>query len=77
MPKVHKRTRMLTLIVICLHRKLTPRNQSTSPIPSSSSNNGLDFINQNVARSEEHQRKRLERKEKKLDLKTRKEECKA
>ena len=31
-----------------------------SPIPSSSSNNGLDFINQHDARSEECQRKRLE-----------------
>ena len=55
----------------------TPGNQSTSPIPSSSSNNGLDFINQHVARSEEHQRKGLEIKEKKLDLKTKRQQCKA
>ena len=55
----------------------TPGNRSMSPIPSSSSNNGLDFINQHVARSEEHQRKGLEIKGKKLDLKTRREEHKA
>ena len=47
------------------------------PIPSSSSNNGLDFVNQCVVRSEECQRKGLETKEEKLDLKTRREECKA
>ena len=35
----------------------TPGNQSMSAIPSSSSNNGLDFINPCVARSEECQRK--------------------
>ena len=46
-----------------------------SPILSSSSNNGLDFVNQCVAQSEEHQRKGLEIKEK-LDLKTKREECK-
>ena len=27
----------------------TPRNRSSSPIPSLSSNNGLDFVNQHVA----------------------------
>ena len=48
-----------------------------SPIPSSTSKNGLDFVNQHVAQSEEHQRKGLERKEKKLDLKTKREEHKA
>ena len=42
----------------------TPGNQSMSPIPSSSSHNGLDLINQHVAQSEEHQRKGLEIKEK-------------
>ena len=35
----------------------TPGNRSMSPIPSSSSNNGLDFMNQCVARSEEHQKR--------------------
>ena len=47
-----------------------------SPIPSSSGNNGLDFVNQHVAWSDEHQRKGLEIKETKLDLKTRREEHK-
>ena len=35
----------------------TPGNQSTSPIPSSSSTNGLDFVSQHVAISEERQKR--------------------
>ena len=42
----------------------TPGNQSMSPIPSLSSNNGMDFVNQHVAHLEECQRKGLEIKEK-------------
>ena len=52
----------------------TPSNQSSSPVPSLSSNNGMDFVNQCVAQSEECQRKGLEIK--KLDLKTKREEHK-
>ena len=40
----------------------TPGNWSSSPILSLSSNNGLDFVNQCVAQSEECQRKGLEMK---------------
>ena len=42
----------------------TPGNQSSSPIPRLSSNNGMDFVNQHVAHLEECQRKGLEIKEK-------------
>ena len=38
----------------------TPGSQSSSPIPSLSSNNGMDFVNQHVAHLEECQRKGLE-----------------
>ena len=42
----------------------TPGNQSSSPILSLSSNNGMDFVNQCFAHSEEYKRKGLEIKEK-------------
>ena len=38
----------------------TPGNRSSSPILSLSSNNSMDFVNQHVAQTEEHQRKGLE-----------------
>ena len=76
MPKVHKKVKDVK-IDFELPAQKTPGNGSTSPITNSSSNNGLDFINQHVARSEENQRKGLEIKEKKLELKTKREECKA
>ena len=47
-----------------LQTQKTRGNQSSSPILSLSSNNGLDFVNQCVAQLEEHQRKGLEIKEK-------------
>ena len=55
----------------------TPGNRSTSPVPSSSSTNPLDFISHHVAMSEERQKKGLELKENKLKLKVLREECKA
>ena len=42
----------------------TPGNRSSSPIPSLSRHNGMDFVNQHVAHLEERQRKGLEIKEK-------------
>ena len=48
-----------------------------SPIPHLSSNNGFNFVNQHVAQLEEHQRKGLEIKGGKLDLKMKREEWKA
>ena len=35
----------------------TPGNRSTSPVPSSSSTNPLDFVSHRVAMSEERQKK--------------------
>ena len=43
-----------------LQMQKTPGNWSSSPIPSLSSNNSMDFVNQHVAQTEEHQRKGLE-----------------
>ena len=59
-----------------LQTQKTPGNCSFSPIPSLSSNNGLDFVNQHVEQLEECQRKGLEIK-KKLDLKAKREEHEA
>ena len=55
----------------------TPGNRSTSPVPSSSSTNHLDFVSHCVAMSEECQKKGLELKENKLKLKALREEHKA
>ena len=55
----------------------TPGNRSTSPVPSSSSTNPLDFVSHRVAMSEERQKKGLEFKENKLKLKALREERKA
>ena len=52
-------------------------NRSTSPVPSSSSSNPLDFVSHRAAMSEEHQKKGLELKENKLKLKVLREERKA
>ena len=49
----------------------TPGNRSTSPVPSSSSTNGLDFISQHVVK------KGFGIEGKKLKLKTKREECRA
>ena len=53
-----------------------PGNRSTSPVPSNSSANPLDFVSHRVAMSEEHQKKGLEMKENKLKLKVLREERK-
>ena len=55
----------------------TPGNQSTSPVPSNSSTNPLDFVSHHVAMSEERQKKGLELKESNLKLKALREERKA
>ena len=55
----------------------TPGNRSTSPVPSSSSTNPLDFVSHCVAMSEECHKKGLELKENKSKLKALREECKA
>ena len=60
-----------------LHNVKTPGNRSTSPVPSNSSANPLDFVSHHVAMSEERQKKGLELKENKLKLKVLREECKA
>ena len=52
-----------------IHNLKTPGNRSTSPVPSSSSTNPLDFVSHRVAMSEERQKKGLEFKENKLKLK--------
>ena len=52
-----------------LQNMKTPGNRSTSPVPSNSSANPLDFISHCVAMSEERQKKGLELKENKLKLK--------
>ena len=59
-----------------LHKVKTPGNRSTSPVPSNSSANPLDFVSHRVAMSEERQKKGLELKENKLKLKALQEECK-
>ena len=60
-----------------LHNVKTPGNRSTSPVPSNSSANPLDFVSHHVAMSEERQKKGLELKENKLRLKALREERKA
>ena len=60
-----------------IHNLKTPGNRSTSPVPSSSSTNPLDFVSHRVAMSEERQKKGLEFKENKLKLKALREERKA
>ena len=60
-----------------LPKPKTPGNRGTSPVPSSSSTNPLDFVSHHVAMSEEHQKKGLELKENKLKLKALREERKA
>ena len=55
----------------------TPGNRSTSPVPSNSSSNPLDFVSHCVAMSEECQKRGLELKENKLKLKALREEHKA
>ena len=57
-----------------MHDLKTPGNRSTSPVPSNSSTNPLDFVSHHVAMSEERQKKGLELKENKLKLKTLREE---
>ena len=52
----------------------TPGNRSTSPIPSNTSSNPLDFVSHHVAMSEERQKRGLELKENKLKLKALREE---
>ena len=47
----------------------TPGNRSTSPVPSNTSSNPLDFVSHRVAMSEECQKRGLELKENKLKLK--------
>ena len=55
----------------------TPGNRSTSPVPSNTSSNPLDFVSHRVAMSEERQKRGLELKENKLKLKALREERKA
>ena len=55
----------------------TPGNRSTSPVPSNTSSNPLDFVSHHVAMSEERQKRGLELKENKLKLKALREERKA
>ena len=52
----------------------TPGNRSTSPVPSNTSSNPLDFVSHRVAMSEERQKRGLELKENKLKLKALREE---
>ena len=59
-----------------LHNVKTPGDRSTSPVPSYSSANPIDFISHHVAVSEERQKKGLELKENKLKLKALREERK-